>query len=88
MCSTSDGFVIAEEDLKLRGPGDLEGTQQSGTVHLRLADLAADVHILEEARKCALRLMQEDPKLLKPENQALLHYLKEGRQGTEWGRIS
>ncbi|MBK8660047.1 MAG: ATP-dependent DNA helicase RecG [Bacteroidetes bacterium] len=88
MCSTNDGFVIAEEDLKLRGPGDLEGTQQSGTVNLRLADLAADVHILEEARKCALRLMQEDSKLMKPENQALLHYLKEGRQGTEWGRIS
>jgi ATP-dependent DNA helicase RecG len=88
MCSTNDGFAIAEEDLKLRGPGDLEGTKQSGTLHLRIADLSADIHILEEARKCAHRIIQEDAKLQLPQNQALLDYLQQGKQATEWGKIS
>lgn len=88
MCSTNDGFVIAEEDLKLRGPGDLEGTRQSGNLNLHLADLAADTNILEAARKSAKRIIEYDPALQQSENRNLLHFLQQGKAGTEWGRIS
>lgn len=88
MCSTNDGFVIAEEDLKLRGPGDLEGTRQSGNLNLHLADLAADTNILEAARKSAQRIIEYDPALQQSENRNLLHFLQQGKAGTEWGRIS
>lgn len=60
---TNDGFEISEVDLKLRGPGDLEGTQQSGVLDLRLADLAKDQQILIEARRCVEQILEEDPML-------------------------
>jgi len=88
MCSTNDGFVIAEEDLKLRGPGDLEGTQQSGTVNLRLADLVQDVAVLEAARQSAAALIENDPYLEKPENRPLLQYLQASAKEKIWSRIS
>lgn len=88
MCSTNDGFVIAEEDLKLRGPGDIEGTRQSGTVNLRLADLVADANVLEAARKSAQQLIEQDASLQQPDHRALLRYLSDENQGTEWGKIS
>lgn len=88
MCKTNDGFVIAEEDLKLRGPGDLEGTQQSGVVNLRLADLVHDGNILEAARTTAQNLIEIDPSLSKPEHLPLLKYVSEIRKEKIWARIS
>ena len=63
MVRTSDGFEIAEEDLKLRGPGDLMGTQQSGILELKLADLVKDNTILQYARQIAMETLEEDPAL-------------------------
>lgn len=88
MCSTNDGFVIAEEDLKLRGPGDLEGTQQSGVVNMHIADLVADVKILEAARATAQDLIDKDPYLDEPGHQPLLKYLSEVSKEKIWSKIS
>lgn len=63
MCETNDGFRIAEEDLRLRGPGELSGTRQSGLPDLRIADLIQDLDILEEARRAAFALVRQDPNL-------------------------
>jgi len=79
MCSTEDGFVLAEEDMKLRGPGDLEGTQQSGLpVEMKIASLARDGLILSEARDYAERILERDPALSNPLNQILVETLKQG----------
>jgi ATP-dependent DNA helicase RecG len=88
MCNTNDGFVIAEEDLKLRGPGDLEGTQQSGTVNLRLADLVQDVAVLEAARQSAAVLIEQDPYLEKSEHRSLLQFMQASAKEKIWSRIS
>ena len=71
MVRTNDGFDIAETDLKLRGPGDITGTQQSGVVDLKLADLSHDQRILTEARQTAKDILAEDPHLEQPENLGL-----------------
>jgi ATP-dependent DNA helicase RecG len=68
MTQTNDGFEIAEVDLKLRGPGDLMGTQQSGLLNLKIADVIKDNSILQSARHHAIRLLKKDPNLEKPEN--------------------
>ncbi|QNJ99181.1 ATP-dependent DNA helicase RecG [Constantimarinum furrinae] len=68
MVKTSDGFEIAEVDLKLRGPGDLMGTQQSGVLNLRIADIIKDGEILKIARSYAIQLLKEDPALSNSEN--------------------
>lgn len=68
MVRTNDGFEIAEVDLKLRGPGDLMGTQQSGLLNLKIADIVKDNQILKTARHHAMRLLKEDPGMQKPEN--------------------
>lgn len=68
MVETTDGFRIAEEDLRIRGPGDIYGTKQSGAFELRVADLIQDGRVLEEARQAALQLVAEDPKLSHPEH--------------------
>ena len=89
MTRTSDGFEVAEVDLKLRGPGDLTGTQQSGILALKIADLARDGQILQHARDTALKLLNDDPALEKPANQKIANQyraLQKDRQ--EWGRIS
>lgn len=88
--STSDGFRIAEEDLKLRGAGDMEGTQQSGDgLSLRIADLAQDGGILRTARDVASRILDADPNLSSPEN-ALLNARLNAlfRRCMNWGLIS
>ena len=88
--STSDGFRIAEEDLKLRGAGDMEGTQQSGEgLSLRIADLAQDGGILRTARDVASRILDADPNLSSPEN-ALLNARLNAlfRRRMNWGLIS
>ena len=72
LCSTEDGFTLAEEDMKMRGPGDLEGTQQSGLpISLNIASLAKDGRLLEEARGYADGILALDPVLEKPENALL-----------------
>ncbi len=68
MVKTSDGFEIAEVDLRLRGPGDLMGTQQSGVLNLRIADIIKDHEILKIARSYAIEIMKNDPSLSLPEN--------------------
>ncbi|OJV83149.1 MAG: ATP-dependent DNA helicase RecG, partial [Bacteroidia bacterium 44-10] len=90
MTESNDGFVIAEADLKLRGPGDLEGTQQSGIpFDLRIADLVKDNNILYRAREIAEGLIEKDPQLEQPEHLVLKQQLDRlGGNRYEWGRIS
>ncbi len=88
MCQTNDGFVIAEEDLKLRGPGDIEGTRQSGALNLRLADLVEDANVLEAARNSAQKIMEVDPMLELPQNRGLLAYMQESTRDKVWSKIS
>ena len=64
----NDGFKLAEVDLKLRGPGDLLGTKQSGSLKFKLADIIYDFDILNEAKNCAEKILNEDPKLINKEN--------------------
>jgi ATP-dependent DNA helicase RecG len=76
MCSTQDGFELAEADMRMRGPGDMEGTQQSGLpVELRISDLAKDSQILEEARKTAMILLESDPYLEGADNRIIREQL-------------
>jgi ATP-dependent DNA helicase RecG len=89
MCRTNNGFEIAEADLKLRGPGDLEGTQQSGILNLRIADLAKDGRILQVARDIAQRILDQDPQLQQPHHAALKQYLDTHKNTLKgWARIS
>jgi ATP-dependent DNA helicase RecG len=86
---TNNGFEIAEADLRLRGPGNLDGKQQSGTIQLKLADLSKDGAILDIAREEALAILKIDPTLSQIEHKGLkytLHQTKEALRG--WGRIS
>jgi ATP-dependent DNA helicase RecG len=89
MCETNDGFVISEEDMKMRGPGDIMGTQQSGLMQLKIADIVRDGEILQMARDMAIELMDKDPDLSLPENQTLRHELvRRDKNKTVWARIS
>ncbi len=90
MTRTTDGFEIAEADLKLRGPGDLEGTQQSGLpFDLHIANLAKDGKILQLARDAALSILDQDPLLEKPENAMLQRQLtKLAQRKINWSMIS
>ncbi len=83
MQATSDGFVIAEEDLKLRGPGEFFGTRQSGLPDLKIADLSKDVKILQAAREEAWNLVRQDPGLSRPENAGLKAKVMAKFQGTD-----
>lgn len=90
MVETNDGFEIAEADLKLRGPGDLEGTQQSGVAFdLKIADIARDGQLLQYVRDIAERLLDEDPQCENPKNQVVWQQLKEFRKkNVNWAVIS
>ncbi len=90
MVESNDGFEIAEADLKLRGPGDLEGTQQSGIAfNLRIADIVKDSQIMQYAREMAKEIIDDDPDLSKPENQLLRKQLRKlGGNRYNWGLIS
>ncbi len=89
MVRTTDGFEIAETDLQLRGPGDLQGTQQSGILDLRIADIVKDEKILKYARNVATEIIQNDPTLIKKENDILAqHLLQIDRKKQNWGLIS
>jgi ATP-dependent DNA helicase RecG len=80
MCQTEDGFEIAEQDMKMRGPGDLEGTQQSGLpISLNIASLAKDGALLSEARAYATQILDADPTLSAPQNAPLLRELRKDK---------
>jgi ATP-dependent DNA helicase RecG len=88
MTTTGNGFEIAEKDLELRGPGDLEGTRQSGLLNFKLADLVKDKAILEAARQIAEQIVEDDPELESVEYTSLKNYLLSLRGKTPWSRIS
>ena len=89
MCRTNDGFEVAEVDLQLRGPGDIEGTQQSGILNLKIADLAKDQQILQLARQVATEILDADPQLLKAENQILNKQLiRQNKTNINWGKVA
>jgi ATP-dependent DNA helicase RecG len=90
MVRTNDGFEISEADLQIRGPGDLEGTQQSGLpFELKIANLAQDGKMLEIARNAAIEILESDPQLEKSENRILVNQLRKLKTNTlNWGAIS
>ncbi len=88
MVKTNDGFEISEIDLQLRGPGDIEGTRQSGVLDLKLADLMQDQHILQEARNEVIRIFDEDPNLALEKNQLLKKYFNKKARGIALHNIS
>ena len=90
MCATENGFELAEEDMKMRGPGDLEGTQQSGLpISLNIASLAKDGLILNAARDCAEAVLKEDPTLGQLKNQMLRNELvKDKYKIKDYSKIS
>lgn len=88
MVATQDGFRIAEEDMRLRGPGDLLGTRQSGNLDLKVADLIRDLGILEEAKSVAGKIIAGDPHLASAENIRLRGLLKDKNEGDAWIPVS
>ena len=89
MVETSDGFKIAEVDLKLRGPGNMMGTQQSGVLNLKIADVVKDTSILYKARNAAIEILQDDPNLLKPANSCIHKtYAEISKTTGAWSNIS
>ncbi|MBT4477863.1 MAG: ATP-dependent DNA helicase RecG, partial [Flavobacteriales bacterium] len=89
MVETSDGFKISEVDLRLRGAGDMMGTQQSGALQFKIADLVKDSNILEYSRNVAVKLLEEDENLEKEENKNILKaYLPYAKERSGWSRIS
>ncbi|WP_298263079.1 ATP-dependent DNA helicase RecG [uncultured Lutibacter sp.] len=89
MVDTSDGFRIAEVDLKLRGPGNLMGTQQSGVLNLKIADIVKDTQLLKKARSTAIDLLTNDPSLKLPEHKLIrIAYQEISKNSTIWANIS
>jgi ATP-dependent DNA helicase RecG len=89
MVRTQDGFEIAEVDLELRGPGDILGTQQSGMLDLKIADLAKDNHLVVQARDTAREILNDDPNLAKPEHQQIKEVLISiMKKKPNWSKIS
>ncbi len=88
MCATNDGFKIAEKDLELRGPGDIEGTRQSGELNFKVASIVQDKDLLELARTAAEQICEEDPDLNMAKNLLLKHYLKSQKGKNAWSKIS
>lgn len=88
MCSTNDGFVIAEKDLEIRGPGDIEGTRQSGLMNFKLANIVADRDLLEVAKDAAVELLDNDPAMEVSGNKPLKDYLTAQQGKTIWSKIS
>ncbi len=88
MTSTNNGFVIAEKDLELRGPGDIEGTRQSGVVDFKLANIVNDRVMVDAAKKVTEEILTDDPDLSKPENAALKEFLQSQKGKTIWSKIS
>ena len=88
MTATGNGFEIAEKDLELRGPGEIEGTRQSGALNFKLAHLVQDREILDIAGKMAGKLIENDPELNSAENLPLKSFLRQQKGGVLWSKIS
>jgi ATP-dependent DNA helicase RecG len=88
MVKTNNGFEISEIDLQLRGPGDITGTQQSGVLELKMANLAKDQIILQEARNTVIDIFEKDPMVEKPENELLKRYLDRKTRAIAFDKIS
>jgi ATP-dependent DNA helicase RecG len=88
MCATNDGFAIAEKDLELRGPGDIEGTRQSGLLNFKLADLVQDKQWLEAAKNLAQAIADTDPTLSADELLPLKAFLHDQKGKLAWSKIS
>ena len=89
MVHSSDGFEIAEVDLRLRGPGDMMGTQQSGVLEMKIANIVKDKDILSLARHWAKKVLVADPKLVDPKHQPIAQtYIKMGKYKNIWNYIS
>ncbi len=88
MCQTNDGFLIAEKDLEIRGPGDIDGTRQSGALNFKLANIINDKKVLAEARNIAHELCEKDPLLQLPENTVLRTFILSQKTKIGWGKIA
>lgn len=88
MVQSTDGFRIAEADLKLRGPGDLQGLQQSGILQLKLADIVNDEPIVRAARESVQEILDRDPRLEELDNACLKLYIQKNKRALAWGKIS
>ncbi|MEO6403838.1 MAG: ATP-dependent DNA helicase RecG [Ferruginibacter sp.] len=88
LTATNDGFLVAEKDLELRGPGEIEGTRQSGALNFRLASIVNDKLMLETARAIAEKILETDPELSMAENLPIKNYLHLQKAKTGWSKIS
>ena len=88
MVATNDGFKIAEKDLEIRGPGDIEGTKQSGILNFKLANIVQDRIILEAARNAAEIILNTDPDMTEPLHLPVKNYLQQQKGKTAWSKIS
>lgn len=88
MCASNDGFAIAEKDLELRGPGDIDGTRQSGALNFKLASIVQDRDLLESARRAAEKTVEEDVELNMAKNLLLKQFLLSQKNRNGWSRIS
>ncbi len=88
MVATNDGFKIAEKDLEIRGPGDIEGTKQSGVLNFKLANLVQDKLILEAARAAAEQILETDPDMISAEHLPVKNFLQQQKGKTAWSKIS
>jgi ATP-dependent DNA helicase RecG len=88
LCATNDGFKVAEKDLEIRGPGDIEGTKQSGLLNFKLANIVQDRTMLEISKTIASKIIDEDPDLDLPVNLPLKSYLQSQKGKTPWSKIS
>ena len=88
MCATNDGFKIAEKDLALRGPGDIEGIRQSGVLNFKLASIVTDRELLQVSKEMAERILDNDPDLVSAANLQLKRFLQSQKGKTAWSKIS
>ncbi|MBX9782481.1 MAG: ATP-dependent DNA helicase RecG [Chitinophagaceae bacterium] len=88
MTATNDGFLIAEKDLELRGPGEIEGTRQSGVIDFKLASIVKDKELLQLAALKCSSILEEDPELISAENLRLKNYLLSKKGKTEWSKVA
>jgi ATP-dependent DNA helicase RecG len=88
MVATNDGFKIAEKDLEIRGPGEIEGTRQSGALNFKLASIVLDKAMLEVARGEVEKILEKDPDLTLAENLLIKNFMQEQKHKTGWGKIA
>ena len=88
MVATNDGFKIAEKDLEIRGPGEIEGTRQSGALNFKLASIVVDKAMLEVARGEVEKILEKDPDLILAENLLIKNFMQEQKHKTGWGKIA